>query len=129
MPPLNGTSAGVNALEERHNIGTIVADEFESLLQQYPSAVPVKLAELEKQRLDIIPQTLRDREMKFITRDELITLMEWKLYVPWTMYARAASFVDGDVDATSLNTFTDMETAITARGERNYRGSYSRTTL
>jgi hypothetical protein len=56
--------------------------DFEQTLAQYPETVPSKLADLEEQRLSIIPAALRDRKAKgeaYLTKDEVATLVDWKL--------------------------------------------------
>jgi hypothetical protein len=57
-------------------------DDFEQILAQYPEVVPSKLADLEEQRLSIIPAKLKERKAKgnvYLTKGELATLVDWKL--------------------------------------------------
>ncbi|KAK4549841.1 hypothetical protein LTR36_005142 [Oleoguttula mirabilis] len=66
-------------MDEQHNFETIDATTFESLLAQYGGVVPEKLAVLERQRLEVIPLAIKERDPTHITKDELATLMDWKL--------------------------------------------------
>lgn len=55
-----------------------------ALLAEYPSVVPAKLADLEEQRLTIVPSALarrREEGKSCLVKDELIKLVEWKLFV------------------------------------------------
>ena len=64
-----------------HNISS---DDFDDILSQYSSVVPQKLAELEKQRLTIVPVELAKRKKDgkaYFTKQEVTTLVDWKLYV------------------------------------------------
>ncbi|KAK5116743.1 hypothetical protein LTR62_007417 [Meristemomyces frigidus] len=57
----------------------ITADTFAILLAQYPATVPSKIAGLEQHRLHRIPASVQARKPAHLTKDELVTLMEWKL--------------------------------------------------
>ena len=55
---------------------------FNTLLDQYQDVVPQKLAELENQRLSMIPSTLGTRRSDgkpYLFKDEVVTLIDWKL--------------------------------------------------
>lgn len=56
---------------------------FEHILSLYPSTVPENLRELDALRYDTIPATVRSRSKKgkYLTKDEVVKLVEWKLYV------------------------------------------------
>ena len=66
-------------MAEQPALEDIDAATFADLVAQYHTFIPAKLADLEKQRMEIIPEALKQREMNHITRDELIALMDWKL--------------------------------------------------
>ncbi|KAK5138267.1 hypothetical protein LTR08_003328 [Meristemomyces frigidus] len=67
-------------MAEQPALESIDAATFASLLTHYPALiVGEKLPDLEEQRMETIPEALRQREMAFITRDELIVLMDWKI--------------------------------------------------
>jgi hypothetical protein len=59
-----------------NNIGIAT---FESLLSQYPDVVPAGLQQLERERLENIPRSIKSRDSEHITLSELATLMKWKL--------------------------------------------------
>lgn len=62
-------------------LDAIDPEAFNSLLEQYPNIVPDKLHALDEQRYDTIPQAIRDRDgPSCLTKEELVTLVEWKLY-------------------------------------------------
>jgi len=66
----------------QHAFDRISSDDFEQILAQYPETVPSKLADLEEQRLSIIPATLKQRKAKgkaYLTKNEVATLVDWKL--------------------------------------------------
>ncbi len=78
----------VNTSLHSHKMGAqlrfdhISEDDFESLLVQYPETVPPKLADLEDQRLSVIPARLRGRKAEdraHLTKAEVATLVDWKL--------------------------------------------------
>lgn len=62
---------------------TISYADFVKLLETYKNVVPTKLEELEEQRLKIIPKALSERtgDGAHLTKAELQTLVDWKLYV------------------------------------------------
>lgn len=66
-------------MDEHHAIEAIDTAALEALLNQYPEIIPEKLVTLEKQRLNVIPQAIKERDPAYITKDELATLMDWKL--------------------------------------------------
>lgn len=66
-------------MEAEHTFDSITAGIFEDLLKQYADVVLPDLAELEHQRLQIIPDKLQERDVPYLTKDELATLMDWKL--------------------------------------------------
>ncbi|KAK5112164.1 hypothetical protein LTR85_011597 [Meristemomyces frigidus] len=66
-------------MDEQHAFERINLTTFNTLLQQYPKVVPEKLEGLERQRLTVIPQAIKERDPSYITKDELVVLMDWKL--------------------------------------------------
>lgn len=55
---------------------------FYSLLEQYNDVVPEKLKELDEQRYHVIPDALMARAGDpHLLKDEVVTLVKWKLYV------------------------------------------------
>lgn len=66
---------------KQHYPENIEPVEFESILDSYRDEVPERLAELEKQRLEIIPAALSERDATHLTKKEVQTLVDWKLYV------------------------------------------------
>jgi len=52
---------------------------FNSLLSEYDTVIPKTLADLERQRLTVIPEAIRSRNPAYLTKDELVTLMDWKI--------------------------------------------------
>jgi hypothetical protein len=62
----------------------IAGSDFEEILLQYPDIIPARLAGLEEQRLSTTPETLAKRRAEgqaYLTKAEVATLVEWKLYV------------------------------------------------
>lgn len=60
----------------------ISGSDFEDILSQYPDVVPSKLADLEEQRLSVIPGVLAERRAEgkaYLTKSEVATLVDWKL--------------------------------------------------
>ena len=60
----------------------ISGSDFEDILSQYPDVVPSKLADLEEQRLSVIPDVLAERRSEgkaYLTKSEVATLVDWKL--------------------------------------------------
>ncbi|KAF2480113.1 hypothetical protein BDY17DRAFT_312998 [Neohortaea acidophila] len=87
-----GAALQHNQLEHKHDLEMLTAmanpptldaidpEAFNSLLEQYPNIVPDKLHALDEQRYDTIPQAIRDRDgPSCLTKEELVTLVEWKL--------------------------------------------------
>lgn len=60
-------------------IETISLKQFDALLEDYTKEVPLKLEDVEDERLRKIPAALAEREDAHLTQKELQTLMEWKL--------------------------------------------------
>lgn len=62
---------------------TINLESFQELLKDYSNVLSTKLHELDKKRYKTIPEELaRKQEMQEtpeMTKDQLVTLMEWKL--------------------------------------------------
>ena len=52
---------------------------FNGLLARYPNVVPSDLADLERQRLHVIPEALHARKDGGLQKDKLVILMDWKL--------------------------------------------------
>lgn len=66
--------------ESIYRFDGIEQDAFDTLLSEYESLLPPELLDLDKQRLEIIPATLKARgEDVFLRKDELTMLMDWKL--------------------------------------------------
>ena len=67
---------------EQHDIKTINGEEFNSILRSYPDIVPPKLGKLEQERLETIPKAVAERNGNaHLTKSEVQTLVDWKLYV------------------------------------------------
>lgn len=66
-------------MDGNHAFDTIDRETFNALLNKYPDVVPSKLADLEEQRLVTIPSAVSSRDPKYLTKEELATLMDWKL--------------------------------------------------
>lgn len=67
---------------EQHDIKTINGEEFNSILRSYPDIVPPKLGKLEQERLETIPKVVAERNGNaHLTKSEVQTLVDWKLYV------------------------------------------------
>ncbi|KAL1302630.1 hypothetical protein AAFC00_003001 [Neodothiora populina] len=58
---------------------TIGLKRFKAELDGYGDVVPEKVGELEQQRLEIIPRALAEREIAYLTKAEIQTLVDWKL--------------------------------------------------
>ena len=57
----------------------IAGSDLEEILLQYPDTVPTKLADLEEQRLSIIPDVLAKRRAEgqaYLTKAEVATLVD-----------------------------------------------------
>jgi hypothetical protein len=66
---------------------SIALETFKDLLTKYPEHIPAKLDTLEKFRMQELPSTLQQRITSkkhkgdiHLTKDELVKLVEWKLY-------------------------------------------------
>jgi hypothetical protein len=58
-------------------------EAFDSISQQYNGVIPEKLEELDEQRYNTIPAVVKDRgEDPMLSKEEVATLVKWKLYVP-----------------------------------------------
>jgi hypothetical protein len=71
-----------NPTMSQYAFDRISKDDFKQTLAQYPETVPSKLADLEEQRLSIIPAKLKERKTKgsaYLTKAEVATLVDWKL--------------------------------------------------
>lgn len=69
-------------MEKHHAIDEINAHDFDTLLKQYASIVPEKLADLETERLKTIPEFLTTRKQAddaYLNKAEVSTLVDWKL--------------------------------------------------
>jgi hypothetical protein len=62
-------------------ITSIDLKTFNETLSRYPSTIPNKLRDLDAQRYDTIPHALAQRDVPFLTKEEVEKLVEWKLYV------------------------------------------------
>jgi hypothetical protein len=76
----------------QYHAQTISGEDFQMLVHSYSEEVPDKLAELEKQRLVTIPEAFAGRNPSYLTKAEVQTLVDWKLYVqkpyqPWSICA------------------------------------------
>jgi len=61
-------------------VRTIQPSTFDALLQEYPDVVPEKIRILDKQRYEMIPASVREREgSPHLTKEEVTTLVDWKL--------------------------------------------------
>ena len=66
----------------KHSVESIDEAHFDELLKQYPDVVPAKLLGLDTQRYETIPRLLQDQdEPKSLQKDQVATLVDWKLYV------------------------------------------------
>lgn len=65
------------------HIKTITLGAFKDVLSRYPAMVPEKLRDLDAQRYDIIRKAVAAQEEseKHLTKEQVVTLVEWKLYV------------------------------------------------
>ncbi|KAI7325123.1 hypothetical protein KC315_g8042 [Hortaea werneckii] len=66
-------------MDDRHRFQNIDYQTFADLLAKYPSIIPPELQPLDHQRLNTIPAAIQQRNPKFIPKDELLKLTEWKL--------------------------------------------------
>jgi len=80
--PIQNSRHNNTTMEDRFLPANISIQAFNALLDQYASTVPSKLEQSENSRLRVIPQALEQRKKSgkaFLTRDEVIALLEWKL--------------------------------------------------
>jgi hypothetical protein len=61
------------------HIEKITLNTFKDVLSRYPATVPEKLRDLDTARYDTIPATVAARESKYLTKNEVVKLVEWKL--------------------------------------------------
>ncbi|KAI7550550.1 hypothetical protein KC331_g3111 [Hortaea werneckii] len=66
-------------MDDRYRFDKIDYPTFADLLSKYPSIIPPELQSLDHQRLNTIPAVIQQRNPKFISKDELLKLTEWKL--------------------------------------------------
>ncbi|RMZ03395.1 hypothetical protein D0862_05683 [Hortaea werneckii] len=66
-------------MDDRYRFEKIDHQTFADLLSKYPSIIPPELQPLDHQRLNTIPAVIQQRNPKFISKDELLKLTEWKL--------------------------------------------------
>jgi len=64
-------------------ISSITLDQFNEILARYENTVPEQLRDLDSHRYNIIPAALAKRQAPklHLTKDEVVKLVEWKLYV------------------------------------------------
>ena len=69
-------------MEEKECFHNIDSNTFDSLLKEYPDVVPEKLSKLDEQRYVTIPGDLEQQlGLPSVSKDQLATLVDWKLYV------------------------------------------------
>lgn len=62
------------------SIEAIDPESFDKLLSTYPDVVPTKLSQLDKQRYEAIPDAIKNQTNPlFLTKDQVSTLVDWKL--------------------------------------------------
>jgi hypothetical protein len=61
------------------HIENITVKTFKDVLSRYPATVPEKLRDLDTARYDAIPAAVSARQTKYLTKDEVVQLVEWKL--------------------------------------------------
>ncbi|KAI7551305.1 hypothetical protein KC331_g2632 [Hortaea werneckii] len=66
-------------MDDRYRFDKIDYRTFTDLLSKYPSIIAPELQSLDHQRLNTIPAVIQQRDPKFISKDELLKLTEWKL--------------------------------------------------
>ena len=67
-------------MDESPTINKINPATFDELLLAYPDVVPNKLSELDKQRYDVIPDSIKKQKgSPFLTKEQVATLVDWKL--------------------------------------------------
>jgi hypothetical protein len=60
------------------HIDNITLSTFKDVLSRYSATVSQKLRDLDTQRYDTIPAAVAARETKYLTKDEVVKLIEWK---------------------------------------------------
>lgn len=73
-------------MHPKHGVDHIASAAFGQLLQQYKDYIPPELKELDQIRYVTIPEVIQsrrtsDKKGPFLTKSELESLMQWKLYV------------------------------------------------
>lgn len=79
--------AGPPDIDERHRLATIDRATFERVLKHYNSSLfaAVDADGLDQQRYEEIPGAVARRQKEpHLEKEELITLVTWKLFVPFT---------------------------------------------
>lgn len=69
-------------MDSKLEVSRISVADFDALLAQYDSVLPDKLRGLDEERMRTIPETLgkrRDAGDAYLTKDEVVRLVEWKL--------------------------------------------------
>ncbi|EMC97577.1 hypothetical protein BAUCODRAFT_33291 [Baudoinia panamericana UAMH 10762] len=66
-------------MDSERAFSSINAAAFDRILSKYPSTVPKKMGTLEQRRWVDIPNAVQERRPRYATKDELDTLMDWKL--------------------------------------------------
>lgn len=69
-------------MDPAYSADKIAPSTFQHILNQYSEVVPEGLHELETKRLDVIPAILasrRDDGDAYLTQEEVLALVEWKL--------------------------------------------------
>lgn len=70
-------------MDDSHSIGNVDVNTLHELLTEYPDVVPEKLSSLDQQRYERIPRALGERKQTpHLTKSEVATLVDWKLYAP-----------------------------------------------
>ena len=63
---------------------------FDAVFQEYSNVVPQKVFHLDDQRYNIIPTAVKNREEDVsLSKEEVATLVDWKLYVPSINHLRS----------------------------------------
>lgn len=66
-------------MEPSHRIDDITVDTIQQLLTDYPTTVPAKLHALDETRYEAIPSTLAARDELSLTKQDVASLVDWKL--------------------------------------------------
>lgn len=69
------------AMDESRSFENIDSATFDDLLSAYPDVVPAKLSDLDQQRYEKIPKALKQRKPPDLEKDQVGTLVDWKLWV------------------------------------------------